>query len=434
MQQFPNPEHLNPSPMKLLTIALKDTLTRFRDFRALLDMLIAPLAIGLIMGAAFGGQKDGASPVYAIPLAVVNADTGDLGQTFVEVLTHLKVDTAEGQQPLFAVTPYANATAARTAVERGDVAGALILPPNFSAALKDPHAPRARIIVYTDPTRQVLPAIIRSTAERLALGFQSAALGARLAAEQITAAAQADPSLQTVLVRLPQAITEAEAEFAAEQQAALRLHLQSQTVGVSPSSDMLDYFMPSMAIFFLMFAVFGGMRSILEEEKQGTLPRLLTTPTSTAEILAGKIGGTLLTGLLQMAVLVLVSALFFGVHWGNPWGVALLSVATVIGAAGLGALLAAFARDDNQAGIVGTFVALVFGMLGGNFIMLRNIPPWLDVLSKATLNRWALDGFTALALKGAPPRAVLPNAAILLAMGTAFFALALLGFRRRFIR
>ncbi len=417
--------------MKLLTITLKDTLTRFRDVRALLYMLVAPLAIGLIMGAAFGGQNDGSSPIYAIPLAVVNADTGDLGQTFVDILTKIEVDTAEGKQSLFAVTPYADAEAARAAVERGEADGALILPPDFSAALKNANAPRARLDIYTDPTLRIPPVIIRSVTERLALGFQSAALGARLAAEQITTAVQADPALQTALADLPQAIAEAEADFAAEQP---RIRLQRQTLGGGKSFNVLGYFMPSMAIFFLMFAVFHGMRSILEEEKKGTLPRLLTTPTRPAEILAGKIGGTLLTGLLQMAVLVLVSALLFGVHWGNPWGVALLSFATVAGAAGLGAFLAAFARDDNQAGIIGTFVALVFGILGGNFIMLQNVPVWLDLLSKATLNRWALDGFTALALDNAPLHAVLPHIAILLALGAAFFALALLGFRRRFTR
>ncbi len=420
--------------MKALTITLKDTLTRFRDIRALLYMLVAPLAIGLIMGAAFGDQNDGSSPVYAIPLGVVNADRGDLGQTFVEVLAAIAVDTAEGRQPLFAVTPYADAGAARAAVEQGDIRGAVVLPPGFSAALQDPAAPRARLAVYTDPTARVAPILIRGVVERIALGFQSAALGARLAAAQITAAVQADPALQAALARLPQAITEAEADFAAGQGPASSIRLRRETVGGGPHFDVLGYFMPSMAIFFLMFAVFGGMRSILDEEKKGTLPRLLTMPTRPAEILAGKIGGTLLTGLLQMAVLVLVSALLFGVHWGDPWGVALLSLATVTAAAGLGALLTAPARDDNQAGILGTFVALVFGILGGNFIALQNIPPWLDTLSKATLNRWALDGFTALALEDAPLRGVLPHAGVLFGLGAVFFALALLGFRRRFVR
>jgi len=245
---------------------------------------------------------------------------------------------------------------------------------------------------------------------------------------------QADPALQAALADLPQALAQAQADFAAHQGALTRIRITQETVGVAQEFDIMGYFMPSMAIFFLMFAVFGGVRSILEEEKQGTLPRLMTAPVGRAAILLGKLGGTLLTGLLQMAVLVLVSALLFGVTWGAPLGVALMSLSTVIAAAGMGALLAAFARDDNQAGILGTVVALVFAVLGGNFVPLQNAPQWMNLLSKATINRWALDGFIALALDGLPTSAILPNAAILLGMGTLFFLLALPGFKRRLTR
>ncbi|GAB4532100.1 MAG: linearmycin resistance permease LnrM [Anaerolineales bacterium] len=420
--------------MRLTTIALKDTLLRFRDRRALLYMLAAPLLIGLIMGAAFGGQNHGDSPIYAIPVAVVNADAGDLGQTFVDVLADIQVDTAEGQQPLFALTALDDPQAARDLVERGEVRGALILPADFSAALQQPESPAARIELFTDPTARVSPVILQSVVRRVALGFESAALGGQLAADLLTAGAQHDPALAPALAALPQAIAAAQADFASGQAAAQRIRLQRQTVGVAQEFDIMGYFMPSMAIFFLLFAMFAGTRSILAEEKQGTLPRLMTTPTGKAAILLGKIGGTLLTGLLQMAVLVGVSAFLFGVHWGPLPGVALLTLSTVAAAAGLGALVAAFARDDNQAGIFGTAITLVFSILGGNFIALQRIPTWLDIFSKATLNRWAMDGFVSLALDGKPVSAILPNVAVLLGMGALFFALALLGFNRRFVK
>ncbi len=416
--------------MRLTSIALKDILTRFRDRRALLYMLVAPLLIALIMGAAFSGQNNGDSPIYAIPVAVVNADEGDLGQTFVDVLTDIAVDTAEGKQPLFALTALDDPQAARAGVESGDFRGALILPPNFSAALQSLDAPRARIRLLTDPTARISPFILESVVRRIALGFESAALGGQLAVTQATTAARQGPALAA----LPEALAAVQADFAVADAARQRIRLESRVMGVTQEFDIMGYFMPSMAIFFLMFAMFAGTRSILEEEKQGTLPRLMTTPTHPSEILLGKIGGTLLTGLLQMAVLVLVSGLVFGVQWGAPSGVALLSLGTVTAAAGLGALVAAFARDDNQAGILGTFISLAFAVLGGNFLPARNLPPWLDGLSKLTLNRWALDGFIALSLDAAPLSAVWPNIAVLFGLGAVFFLLALPGFRRRFVR
>ncbi len=420
--------------MTVLTITFKDTLLRFRDRNALLLMLAAPLLIGLIMGAAFGGQNNGAAPVYAIPVAVVQADQGDLGAAFLDILAGIQVETASGPQPLFSLTALDDPQEARSLVERGQARGALILPAGFSAALQDPQAPAARLDLYTDPTYSVSPVILQGVVRRIALGFSSAALGGRLATANALAAVQADPALQDALANLPQALAAAQADFAARDAALSRIRITQETVGAAQEFDIMGYFMPSMAIFFLMFAVFSGVRSILEEEKQGTLPRLMTAPVSRAAILLGKLGGTLLTGLLQMAVLVLVSALLFGVNWGAPLGVALMSLSTIIAAAGMGALLAAFSRDDNQAGILGTAVALVFAVLGGNFVPLQNAPRWMNLLSKVTINRWALDGFVSLALDRLPVSAILPNAAILLGMGTLFFLLALPGFKRRLVR
>ena len=75
--------------MKTWTIALKDTLVRFRDRNAILLMIAAPLLISLVMGAAFGGQGGDTSPIYEIPVVLVNADEGDLGESFVEILTRI---------------------------------------------------------------------------------------------------------------------------------------------------------------------------------------------------------------------------------------------------------------------------------------------------------------------------------------------------------
>ena len=48
---------------------------------------------------------------------------------------------------------------------------------------------------------------------------------------------------------------------------------------------------PGMALMFLMFTVSYGGRSLLVEEATGTLPRLLVSPTTVTQILAGKIFG-----------------------------------------------------------------------------------------------------------------------------------------------
>ena len=142
--------------------------------------------------------------------------------------------------------------------------------------------------------------------------------------------------------------------------------------------DWMAYMAPSMAVLFLMFTVSLGGRSVLAERQWGTLQRLLTSPTSPAQVLGGKISGIFLTGLAQMVILIVFSALVFGVRWGAPVALIVLIVATVFAATGWGALIAAYAKSPGQAMSIGSMMALVFAGLAGNFVPRQNYPEWLQ--------------------------------------------------------
>jgi len=185
---------------------------------------------------------------------------------------------------------------------------------------------------------------------------------------------------------------------------------------------------------FLSFTLWEIGFSIREEQTRGTLPRLMTTPTPTGEIILGKMGGTFLSGLLQFAILVLASTYLFDISWGSsPLGVATIMVLTVFAAAGLGALLTTFARNENQASIIASAVSLTFGALGGSFFPASSLTGVVDIASKLTINRWAMEGFTKLTAGGAGFSEILPEAGILAIIGLVTFILALRGFKRRFV-
>lgn len=71
---------------------------------------------------------------------------------------------------------------------------------------------------------------------------------------------------------------------------------------------------------FLMFTVSYGGRSILAEKAQGTLPRLLVSPTNSMQILGGKVFGIFLTGVVQMLILIGGTSLLFQLKWGDSLG------------------------------------------------------------------------------------------------------------------
>jgi ABC-2 type transport system permease protein len=174
----------------------------------------------------------------------------------------------------------------------------------------------------------------------------------------------------------------------------------STSEGEAVEFDVLSYFAPGMALMFLMYTVSYGGRSILAEKAEGTLPRLLVSPTSAMQVLGGKVFGIFLTGAAQMLILIGASSLFFRLNWGNAFGVVLLVFAAVFGATGWGMLITALARTPAQVGNVGSAVMLIFAMLGGSFIQTDNMPAFVQTFGKITPNAWAMDGFTTLALGG----------------------------------
>ena len=182
---------------------------------------------------------------------------------------------------------------------------------------------------------------------------------------------------------------------------------------------------PGMALMFLMFTATNGGRTLLTERTQGTLPRLLISPTTSAQVLGGKTTGIYLTGVAQMLILIIASALLFQLRWGAPFAVLVLILAAVAGAVGWGMLITALAKTPGQVSTIGSAVTLIFGILGGSFVSTGNLPEWFQTLSKITPNAWGLEGFTILALGGSLADILVPVAALLV-MGATLFTVAVL--------
>lgn len=418
--------------MKAWRIALKDNLIRFRDRNGLLLMLAAPLLIAAIVGAAFGGfgGQNNTAPLTDIPFVVVDDDEGDLGQTLVDILR--SDDLAELLEP----TVMSDLAAARALVEAGEMRGVIHIPPEFSASIRDRSrpdaAPTSTLLLYTDPESAFSPLVLNAVLTQIVNGFDAAAIGGQIGAEQ--ALAHAD-QLGPALADLPAALAESiQAGMTGQETGAIRLDTRAAGKAGNAANP-LAYFAPAMAIFFLMFSLFDAANSILDEERDGTLARMMSTPTGFADILLGKAGGVFLTGLLQLFLLILASWLVFRLDWGRSVaGLALMAVATVAAAAGLGLLITAFTRDAAQAGVVSAAIALVSAILGGTFIQAQAYPAWLQPFSKLTINRWALDGFTDLTLRGQGFADILIEAGVLIGLAAVFFALAWWRLPRRFVR
>ncbi|MCL4560220.1 MAG: ABC transporter permease [Chloroflexi bacterium] len=409
---------------KIFLIGWKDVMLAFRDRAALILMLAAPFALTLGMGfvtGRFSGSSN--TGVGDIPVIVVNQDGGSLGNALVEAFQSPDLQT------LVAPTTMNDPAAARQAVDDDQAAAAVIIPAGFTQSIlpggsAEPAAQVVQIELYTNPTRSTSAGVASTIVEEFLNRLEVGRVGGLVTATQLLRRGIAQPQQAAAIGQ------ETGTRLAAGQNATA-ITLKSVTgSGETPKFDILAYMAPGMALMFLMYTASNGGRTLLTERYQGTLPRLLVSPTSTAQVFAGKVFGIFLTGAAQMLILILASGLLFQLYWGDPLGVLALVLAAVVGAVGWGLLITALARTPGQVAGVGSAIMLTFGILGGSFFNLDQMPGWFQVISRVTPNAWGISGFTTLAMGGSIGDILGPIGALLV-MGAVLFCLAVLFFNRR---
>jgi ABC-2 type transport system permease protein len=400
---------------KLLVIGWKDLKVAFRD-KAAIIMLVAPFALTLAMGAVTGSfSGDGDSGLQDIPLAVVDHDGGPLADALVEVLQ-------SGQKGLFAAEVVEEARA-RERVEEDEIAAAVIIQDGFSEAMLSPEGGGAAIEIYVNPARAITAGVVRSVVVGFVNELETRVVTAHVAVSQMIAQGMIAPH------EAAQVGEEIGVQFESSP-ALITINTGAPVEEEEDTFNFLAMLAPSMAILFLMYTVSSvGGRSILAEREEWTLQRMLSTPSSTAQVLGGKVFGVFLTGAAQMGILILASSLLFRLSWGNPVAVIALVLAAVVGASGWGILLAAFAKTPTQVSSVGTALMLLFGILGGSFFGGASFPGLLGTISKITPNAWAQEGFLQLVRGGGLGDILTPIGALLI-MGLVLFGAAVWAFRR----
>jgi len=410
--------------VKLLVIGLKDLKVAFRD-RVGWIMLVGPFALTLAMGFVTGAfsVSTGEPAIEATKVVVVNEDEGELGEAMVTWLRD------ESLHAVLNITVESSAARARDHVDEGDFVAALILPFDFSEAILGAEGleQESPIEMYVYPGQPIRVSIVRSMIERFVARVDAGVVSSKVAVSGLIGAGLIQPQEANKVGR-----EIGEAQVTMESGAAAGITVQSQRVEEEEVDiQPLALLAPSMAMLFLMYTVSGiGGRSILAEREDGTLPRMLSTPTDGAWILGGKVIGVVLVGVAQLAIVIGATSLLFKLEWGDTIGVVVLIVAAVFGAAGWGILLAAFARTTEQVSTMGSALMLFFGLLGGSFFGGGSFGGVLGTIGKITPNAWAQEGFAILA--GAGTLADLQGTILgLVVMGSLLFSVAVLVFRRR---
>ncbi len=425
---------------KFVQIAIKDVRSVFTDRATLVIILATPFIMTLVLAAAFGNVgSGGGSPVSNIPVVVVNQDKGtsvvimqmNFGQQMTDALKNIKVK-ADDPNPLLKVDVFDDETQARALVTQGKAVAAVIIPADFSNSLNPANASfgdsKIRLTIFRDAANPITADIVTSVVQQMVNGFTNSMIA-------INAGAKVDPSAIAYAQSISQGIFQevSKASTTTSESDTQETPQQNQGQGI----NLLQYFAPAMAIFFLNFSMAFGAVSIIEEKDNGTLQRLLISPTSRMTILAGKLGGTYVSGLLQIAALIIATSLIgpvMGIKtpvWGtNIPALIVVTLVVVAGAIGLGTLIAALSRTRQQANVVANAILILMGIAGGTFFASTSGRPPMGILSQLTVNYWANNAFTTLSQTG-DLTSVLPNMIALLLIFVVGFGIGVFLFSRR---
>ena len=394
---------------KIFAIAWKDALIRFASRFELVFFLVLPLIFTFLLAGGTPSSNDD----NRVALVVVDQANTALSQ---QLITDL------GKSP--SVRPELQTLdQAEAGFKARQVPVMLVIPAGFDMD----HLKNATMDLELRQQPNSLDALVAARAVQAVIGREGSAVSTALAS--VKAADQIKPFTSSAAKE-----TYFEASLANAQKlmddAPQRVDVISGTTKSAIDYDPRANSSAGQLITWAFIPLLGISALFAYERQQGTLRRLLTTPTEKATFLLGTISGQVVVALVQMVLLVTFGALVMKLQWGRePAALALIMVTFALAAAALGTTLGTFIKTESQANGLSTLLGMVMALLGGCWYPLEMFPAFAQTLVKILPTTWAMQGMLEIVLRGGGMAEVLPDAAVLLGFAVVFFAIGVWRFK-----
>jgi ABC-2 type transport system permease protein len=377
---------------RVLAIAKKNLRSLKHDKRTIGFLVLMPLLMITIFGYTFGGD------VKNIDVYIVNRDRAPANASISQAI----ISNLETRDTLHIVEVYTPGGDDRLgeqalAIERLNdtkVWAVIVFGDNFSESVAEAAAPggngSALIWLIADGTN---PNIVQAITNDLLLAIK-AVLGER--------------------------------EFVAP-------------IAVSPvlvygqGARFIDFFAPGvMGLAAMMVTFMLSIISFVHERSASTLDRLLSTPVTEGEIVAGYALAFGLVGLVQSCVIIGAAILLFDVMIVGNVLLALLVIFILgVGNQGLGFLLSSIAKNEFQAIQFLPLILFPSILLSGVFWPIEAVPTLLRPVSYFIPLTYAVEGMRSVMIRGWSVDGIWPELLILTAFATAMLVLSTYGLKRR---
>ncbi len=394
---------------KILAIAWKDAIIRFASSSELLFFIILPLVFTfLLAGGTPSGNEDN-----RIHLLVVDEAQTTISQ---QIVTELEKSTA--------VRPaVVSRDKAQSQFDQRRVSAVFIIPAGIDVASLQNSS--ANVELLQQPNN--INATIAERAIQTAIRRVSSAISA------------AQNAVKQREIKQPFA-NEAEKQTYFESSLKLAQSIQADapervTVVEGNTKDQVEYdpranSSAGQMITWVFIPLFGISALFAYERQQGTLRRLLTTPSRKATFLLGTISGQVVMALIQMSLLVGFGILVMKLNWGRePLALFVLLFASALAAAAFGTTMGTFIKTEGQASGLSIMFGMVFALMGGCWYPLELFPPGIQNAVKVLPTTWAMQGMLDLGLRGGGLMDILPEAGGLFGFAVIFFSVGVWRFR-----
>jgi ABC-2 type transport system permease protein len=407
---------------QILSTTWKDLKILFKDIGGIATLFLMPLMFIIVMSTALQGLFDTGTDTQPKRLPVVNVDRGEYAAQIIAALDDIsgvEVETTWADEPL--TRELAEALVADS--ERSVV---VVFPAGFSeqidARVEDDDA-TATVELITDPAVSVqfiapIQGMVFGAAERVA---ETQIAKARIAA-----------GLASAFAELPDEVRPAPGQITIEMDGTSIVALEQVApaeMKIEVEPDTYQQNVPGYTVLGVFFIVGTMASSILVEKREGTFRRLLVAPLAKPILLAGKILPYYLVNLIQIALMFGVAHLLFGMAFGDPVALAVISMALAAAATGLGIMIAALGKTDAQVSGLATLLTLTLSALGGCLMPTYIMPSFLQTLSRFIPHAWAMQGFQDVLVRGYGLVGILPEAGVLLGFAAVFFLIGVWRFR-----
>ena len=332
------------------SVAYKEFIHIYRDWRILLLLLILPPVFTVIFGHAFEVTESS-----DVPALLENADHTPASQRFVDRLItnrtfKWKLTTTGGQPDLL----------------KEHVHAALIIPAGWGESLKNGNP--IALPLYLDGSDTNIASELEGRIEQSLGDFQ------KMERDEMIEALPSE--VLDLGKKLP---VEVRKQFVS---AMTQWSVKSKVL-YNPKQRFIDYVVPGIiGIILQLLTVTLTACTIARERESGTLYQLMVTSLRRGEIVIGKILPYLAISILLILVVILVAGWHFHVKFHQHLSLAIICLLFLLCSLGLGLLISAFSRTQTQAIQLSVFFLLPVFVLSGAFAPLEQLPRSIRYLSE----------------------------------------------------